>query len=176
MTTPEGRCFSPLDMARRKPRPPAAPVKPKPAAAPPAPAAQPEPEPRPVSAADAIRPGKLRKSERLRSFFEQGIRISRMHPEARLVALSLLGYANFQTGQIHARWRPTPEELSYATGLSTGQVHVQLQVLTTRGWLTEHTLTRGPRAGTRAWQLCVPAAVLQQIRDRATQTAAPPTD
>jgi len=164
MTTPSARCFSPLDMARRKPQPPAAPK--------PSRGAAPEAEPRPASAADAIRPGKLRKSERMRSMYEQGMRISRMLPEARLVGLTLLGYANFQTGQIHARWRPTAEQLSYATGLTVGQVLVQVQVLTSRGWLTEHTLTRGPRAGSVALQLFIPAAVLEQIRDRAVQATA----
>lgn len=154
---------TPADLARPKPTPSPTPAKPTTAPASPAPAD------RPVTAADAISPGRLRKSERLRSMFEQGIRISRMHSGARLTALSLLGYANFQTGLIHARWRPTPEELAYATGLTTGQVLVQLDVLTSRGWLTTRTLTRGPRTGSTALQLCIPAAVLQQIRDRATR-------
>ncbi|MDX5571011.1 hypothetical protein PYK79_57655, partial [Streptomyces sp. ID05-04B] len=138
----------------------------------PKPAAAPQAQRRPSGVADAIRPGKLRKSERLRSMFEHGMRISRMHPETRLVGLTLLGYANFQTGQIHARWRPTVEDLADATGLTAGRVLVQVEILTSRGWLTEHVLARGPRAGSRALLLCVPALVLEQLRDRAAQAAA----
>ncbi|MEV1063425.1 hypothetical protein [Streptomyces sp. NPDC050263] len=180
MTAPHGRCFSPLDMARRKPNPPAAPArKPTPAAAPPrtgprpaaAVPARPQPVDGMVTAADAVRQGKLRQGESFRTMLEQGVRISGMKPNTRLVALTLLGYANFRNGEIHARWRPTPEQLAIATGLTADQIGVQLAALTSRGWIHEFTLASGPRAGERCWQLGVPVAVLQQLRDRAARRA-----
>jgi hypothetical protein len=122
--------------------------------------------PRALSAADAIAPGKLTRSERLRPLYQQGIRSSRMLPEARLVGLTLLGYANFQTGLVHEKWRPTTDELAYATGLTSAQVLVQLEVLTQRGWMYIRTLKEGARAGTNVLQLCLPAAVLEDLRAR----------
>ncbi|MFF3891348.1 hypothetical protein [Streptomyces sp. NPDC001914] len=141
----------------------------------PAPAARPAPtqtppkqqrDRLPLTAAQAIAPGKLTRDERLRPLYTQGLRISRLHPEARLVALTLLGYANFHTGLIHEQWRPTPQELAYATGLTAGQVLVQLEVLTQRGWIYSRVLTQGKNAGTDVLQLCVPAAVLLHVRAR----------
>jgi hypothetical protein len=121
---------------------------------------------RPLTAADCIAPGKLNRSERLRPLYTQALRTSRLLPEARLVAHTLLGYANFATGLIHQQWRPTTEELAYATGLSTGQVLVQLEVLTQRGWMYTRALKEGRNAGTEVLQLCVPAAVLLDLRAR----------
>jgi hypothetical protein len=148
---------SPADLARRPaPKPPTRP----------GPETRMQAQPRPVRAADAIAPGKLTRTERLRPLYQQGIRTSRMLPEARLTALTLLGYANFQTGLVHEKWRPTTEELAEATGLSSARVLVQLEVLTQRGWLYARVLKEGPRAGTEVLQLCLPAAVLEYLRSR----------
>ncbi|WP_392967256.1 hypothetical protein [Streptomyces sp. LN245] len=121
---------------------------------------------RPLTAADSIAPGKLTRRERLRPLYTQGLRTSRLLPEARLTALTLLGYANFQTGLVHEQWRPTTDELAYATGLTAGQVLVQLEVLTQRGWMYIRTLKEGDRAGSSVLQLCIPAAVLEDLRAR----------
>ncbi|WP_326780403.1 helix-turn-helix domain-containing protein [Streptomyces longwoodensis] len=158
MTAPATHRPTPLDLARRTPAP--------------TPTEQPRRapyEPRTLTAEEALQPGRLSHKERLRQMLQHGMRISRMQPEARLVALTLLGYANFQTGRVHPRWQPTVEQLAEATGLSTGQVLVQLEVLTSRGWLQEHVLNQGPRAGTPVPQLCIPAWVLEQLRARAHQ-------
>ncbi|MFJ2007049.1 hypothetical protein [Streptomyces chartreusis] len=166
-TTP--RMPTPGDLARRQAPPRPAP--PASAAAPTKPTVQTRPTPRereqrPVTAADCIAPGVLRPGERMRSLYQQAMRTSRMQPEARLVALTLLGYANFKTGVLN-RHQPGTEQLAYATGLTNGQVLVQIEVLTQRGWLHLRTLTRGPREGQSVFQLCIPAFALQQLRDRA---------
>ncbi|MFF8485212.1 hypothetical protein [Streptomyces antibioticus] len=166
MSAPAAHRPTPADLARPRPKPPT--PTPKPAAS------RPSRPPRVdgmVTAADAVRQGQLHHGELLRQMFEQGIRISAMNANTRLVALTLLGYANFRTGEIHTRWRPAPEQLAIATGLSTDQIHVQLRVLTDRGWLTEFTLATGPRAGQPCWRLGIPMAVLQQLRDRAARHA-----
>ncbi|WP_330349619.1 hypothetical protein [Streptomyces sp. NBC_00582] len=167
MTAPATRP-TPAVFARRKPQPPAAPSAPAPR--PPRPTAaeapaEPQSQDRPLTAADAIRPGKIRKSEILRPLYERGLRTSRMLPEARLVGLTLLGYANFQSGVLHAEFRPTPEQLADATGLTPRQVLVQIEVLTSRGWLRERTIAKGPNQGVSVLQLCIPVAVLQLLRD-----------
>lgn len=97
--------------------------------------------------------------------YQQGMRISRMHPEARLTALTLLGYANFRTGLINKHLTGT-RELAHDTGLTEGQVLVQIEVLTQRGWLTRRVLDVGPRTGQQVLQLCIPTVVLQQLRGR----------
>ncbi|MFE1925839.1 hypothetical protein ACFW91_25110 [Streptomyces asoensis] len=167
------RIPSPADLAHRKPQPPATD---RPAAKRREPKAQAPSRPQPVdgmaTAADAVRQGRLHKGEAFRAFFEQGVRISNMTPHTRLTALTLLGYANFNSGEIHPRWRPGAEKLAIATGLTVDQVRVQLDILTSRGWLGEFALTSGPRAGQLCLQLGVPAAVLQQLRDRAGRRAA----
>jgi hypothetical protein len=129
------------------------------------PAAQPY-EPKKLTPEQSIAPGKFRSGERLRSMYTQGMRISRMLPETRLVGLTLLGYANFQTGLIHARWQPTPGQLADATGLAEDRVRVHLEVLRQRGWMVCRTLAEGPRAGDTVQQLTVPALVLEQMRAR----------
>lgn len=146
------RIPTPGDLARRAPTPAA-----QPPATPPAPA----------TVADLVAPGVLRPNEIFRQQFQQGIRISRMLPESRLTALTLLTYANYRTGLLN-KFAPSAEELSYATGLGKGQVLVQIEVLTQRGWLTHRTLGRGPRQGEAVLQLCIPALVLDQLRKRRT--------
>lgn len=154
---------TPADLVRRT----------TPAAVPPAMAGAPAaPKPGPLpSIVDLASPGLLNPREVLRQMFQQGIRISRMQPEARLVGLTLLTYANFRTGLLN-KHAPTPEQLAYATGLTEGQVLVQIQVLKQRGWLTERVLTVGPREGQAVFQLGIPGAVLHQLRNR---RATPPS-
>ncbi|MDX3217705.1 helix-turn-helix domain-containing protein [Streptomyces scabiei] len=124
---------------------------------------RPAPKP-PVTPAAAIQPGRLRGKERLRPTFHRGLRISRMHPEARLVALTLLGYAHHTTGVVFPRYQPTSEQLAEATGLTPGQVGVQIHVLTQRGWLGIRRIEQGADAGREGLRLTVPALVLEQIR------------
>ncbi|MGY1498588.1 hypothetical protein ACW4TU_18645 [Streptomyces sp. QTS52] len=168
--TARPRCFSPADMARapRTPlaarpagsaRPPTAePQSPQPA---PQPAAQ---EPRTPAVGDSIEPGRLRRDEHLRTLYSQAIRISRLLPNTRLVALTLLSYAHFNTGLIGARYQPTDDELAEATGLHADQVRGQVEILRQRGWCRARTITDGPRAGETALKLTVPALVLEQLR------------
>ncbi|MGW4300383.1 hypothetical protein ACWEHT_11460 [Streptomyces sp. NPDC004646] len=160
---------TPGDLARRTPAPAPAPRPartPRPVPAPSAATRPSTPEDRPA-AADMARPGLLRPDEKLRPCLQQGIRLSRMRPESRLLALTLLGYVNFRSG-LMLRHEPTPAELAAATGLTEGQVLVQLQILTQRGWLTRRHPTQGPRQDRMVYQLCVPQLILQQLRARDT--------
>ncbi|MDT7847244.1 hypothetical protein [Streptomyces justiciae] len=160
------RIPTPGDLARR----PALAVTPR---------VQASPAPRPEASASAVArlagPGQVRPGEVFRQMFQQGMRISRMQPHARLVGLTLLAYANYKTGLLN-KYEPNSKELSYATGLTEAQALVQLEVLAQRGWLTYRTLSRGPRQGREVMQLCVPALVLEQLRRRraaGTPTTAP---
>ncbi|MFF7259513.1 hypothetical protein ACFZCL_04355 [Streptomyces sp. NPDC008159] len=178
MTSP-ARCFSPADMAPRRTRP-NPPAQPAPAAAA-APGRQPEPAaahpaeaytPRTLTPAEALAPGRIGKRERFRNQFQHGLRRSCMHPHARLVALTLLGYANDKTGLLSPTYRPTVKQLADHTGLLPAQVQVQLQVLTQRGWLYSRPIAADPCAGTTGLCLAVPAGVLEQLRAaRAKETA-----
>ncbi|WP_405960569.1 helix-turn-helix domain-containing protein [Streptomyces sp. NBC_00024] len=122
------------------------------------------PAPKPPSPAESIAPGVLVGKERMRTMIERGMRISRLHPEARLVALTLLGYAHHKTGIVFPRFKPTPEQLAEATGLTVGQVSVQIHVLTQRGWLCTRRITQGHDTGRAALSLAIPALVLEQVR------------
>lgn len=154
MTAPAAPRFpTPGDLARRTP--PAASATP---AAPPAPAA-----PR---AEDALAPGKLNRKEHFRKFYLFGLRRSRMHAHARLVGHDLVWRAHHATGQVSPNMQVSSDELALATGLTPGQVDVALQVLHTRGWLNYRVIADGPRAGQRAMVLTIPAAVLEQVRNR----------
>ncbi|MFI5685860.1 hypothetical protein [Streptomyces sp. NPDC051636] len=150
---------TPADLARRAaaaPSPATRPADRTATSSPPAPA-------QPSAAATLTAPGRLYPNEVLRQAFQQSMRISRMNAESRLVALTLLGFANFRTGLLN-KYQPTSAQLAAATGLTEGQVLVQLEVLTQRGWLTQRALTTGPRKGQEVYQLCIPQAVLSQLR------------
>ena len=158
MTAPATpRIPTPGDLARRaapKPAPPRRETGPQPSAT-----TRP-----PLSAEDAIAPGALTTKEHFRKYFLFGLRGSRMHPHARLVGHDLMWRASHATGRISPNLQPTAETLAQATGLTTGQVDVALQVLHTRGWLHYRRLQEGPRAGQDAMVLAIPAAALEQIR------------
>ncbi|MFM9542278.1 LexA family transcriptional regulator [Streptomyces turgidiscabies] len=164
------RCFSPADMARRpappQPAPPVTASSTPEAAAPPAADASPAPSP-----GDSLIPGVLQRRERLRPLFQQAMRISRLLPNSRLVALTLLGYSHYESGLI--RRHPTTAELAYATGLTKDQVLTQVRILAQRGWLRTNRLPARACVGELAPQLCIPAPVLAQIRAR-THPALPP--
>ncbi|MDX3455089.1 hypothetical protein PV396_24630 [Streptomyces sp. ME02-8801-2C] len=165
-TASRARCFSPADMAARRPTPPTSAVPPAQAAAEAAaPAVTATPAPRPGS---SLTPGVLHRRERLRPMFQQAMRISRLLPNSRLVALTLLGYSHYETGLI--RRHPTTAELAYATGLTKAQVLTQVQILTQRGWLRTNPLPAPAGIGQLAPQLCIPAPVLNQIRSRTYHT------
>jgi hypothetical protein len=122
--------------------------------------------------AEAIAPGQLQADENLRSLLPRALRKSRMHPEARLVALTLLGYAHFKSGLVNNRNRPDIEQLAEDTGITTGQIQVQLHVLTQRGWLYTRLLTRGPHNGQPGLFLAIPSLLLEQTRaERAAYAA-----
>jgi hypothetical protein len=149
MTTPTAHRPNPGDLAARAAARPAAPT----------PAARPATAP-----AEAVAPVVLLPKERMRTVFLRGVRISRMHPEARLVALTLLGYSNFKTGLVSPRHRPSSEQLAEDTGLTAGQVQVQIQVLAQRGWLYTRRIAHGEYAGQLGLNLSVPAPVLDRVR------------
>ncbi|MGI3230594.1 hypothetical protein ACRJ4B_49920 [Streptomyces sp. GTA36] len=86
-------------------------------------------------AAEMIAPGTLLRGERFRPLFERGIHTSGMTPHTRLVALALLAFANGGTGDLPAERQPYLAGLVEATGLTTGQVVVQLRALEARGWI-----------------------------------------
>lgn len=139
-------------------------------------AGRPAPKPKTLTPAETVQPGRLQGKERLRPTFQRGLRISRMHPEARLVALTLLGYAHHTTGVIFPRYQPTPEQLAEDTGLTAGQVGVQIHVLTQRGWLGSRRIQQGADAGREGLRLTVPALVLEQVRAaRAAEQSEPNT-
>ena len=165
---------TPASLAHRPARP-APPAAPAPSRKAPSTAARPAEAytPRTLTPAEAIAPGRIGKRERFRNQFQHGVRVSHMHPHARLVALTLLGYANDKTGLLSPTYRPTVKQLADHTGLLPAQVQVQLHVLTQRGWLYSRPIAAGPRAGTTGLCLAVPAGVLEQLRAaRAKETSA----
>ncbi|MBL3669094.1 hypothetical protein JL475_24485 [Streptomyces sp. M2CJ-2] len=166
MTTPvTPRIPTPGDLARRpapKPGPPA-----RTAPAPSAPHAKAAPEQTAESrprAADAIAPGKLKSDEHFRKHYLFGLRFSGMHPHARLVGHDLMWRAVHATGRVSPKLQPSVEAISMATGLTTAQVDVALQVLRTRGWLYDRLVTEGPRSGGTAFELAIPAWALEKVR------------
>ncbi|WP_330339366.1 hypothetical protein [Streptomyces sp. NBC_00557] len=165
---------TPRDLAGRTPavlRPAAPAPRPVPTA-PPVQQAAPEPMPTAAEpkATDPTARGRLRKNEILRQVFQQGMRLSQMLPESRLLGLVLLGYADYRTGRT---WRHTPTvaELSSASGLNEARVQVHLEILFQRGWLTTYTPAVGAQKKELVYQLCVPQAVLEQLRARKARPA-----
>ncbi|MFD5656968.1 hypothetical protein [Streptomyces hirsutus] len=150
---------SPADLARRP--------GPKPAPTPSVPHAKTAPqqtsETRP-RAADAIAPGRLKSSEHFRKHYLFGLRFSTMPAHARLVGHDLLWRASHATGRIPPKLQPSIEAVSLATGLTTMQVGVALQILRTRGWLYDRPVTHGPRTGSTAFELTIPAFALERVR------------
>ncbi|AYD81648.1 helix-turn-helix DNA-binding domain protein [Streptomyces phage Kromp] len=146
---------------------PAAAAQPAPAPAPvpvPEPKPEPQPEPEPTTVVESIAPGKLKPGEVMRQLYQQAMRVSRMKPHSRLLALTLLGYADHRDGRL--TYEPTVAQLSYATGLTDGQVKTQLQILTDRGWLDRRKPRGGARSGRVVGRLLIPALVLAQLRNR----------
>ncbi len=156
---------SPADLARRQPSPRPAPVTP---ASPPAAAARQAPA---DDAADKVGANGLREGELMRVMYLRAMRSSRMLPESRLVALTLMGYADHRTGAL-SRYAPDPAQLSYATGLSVRQALLHVEILTQRGWLGTHKPSQGPRMGQDVLNLAIPPWLLKQIRDRPTGATA----
>jgi hypothetical protein len=161
------RIPTPGDIARRPAPTPTAPAVQRTTHRPPAPTAGAEPKlptrPR-LTAEEAIAPGQLKTEEHFRKFFLFGIRRSGLPPHARLVGHDLVWRASHATGRISPNLNPSSEVLANATGLTTGQVDVALQVLHTRGWLGYRVLQTGPRAGQSVFRLTIPAAALEDIR------------
>ncbi|MFD9306106.1 hypothetical protein ACFWCB_26215 [Streptomyces sp. NPDC060048] len=69
-----------------------------------------------------------------RGRFQQGIRISPMNPHTRLVALTLASLAS-DSGEIDKAMQPGLHGLAASTGLTAGQVAIQLRILESRRWL-----------------------------------------
>jgi hypothetical protein len=123
--------------------------------------------------ADNVAPAVLQPRERMHMLLTRGIRISRLHPGARLVALTLLGYANSKSGLITPKFRPSVDQLAEDTGLTALQIRAHIEVLTQRGWLYSRRITQGQHAGQLGLNLSVPAPVLDRVRaDRAAEQAA----
>jgi hypothetical protein len=150
---------SPADLARRAAQP-----KPGPRPAPPA-AAAPQLGPLPA-AEEAFAPGVLDAGagERFKPTYHWGLILSGMRPESRLLAYTLLWYAHHRTGRIAPHLKPSREQLATATGLSTAQVGVQLEILRSRGWLRLSPVTEGPRRGQDRYDLTIPSLYLERIR------------
>ncbi len=168
MTTPmTSRIPTPGDLARRPAPKLTAPATHRTPQQPVAPAAADKPRlptrPR-LTAEDAIAPGQLKTEEHFRKFFLFGLRRSGMPPHARLVGHDLVWRASHATGRISPNLNPSSAVLALATGLTTGQVEVALQVLHTRGWLQYRVLQSGPREGQSVPRLTIPAAALEDIR------------
>ncbi|MER7930523.1 hypothetical protein ABTY96_46695 [Streptomyces sp. NPDC096057] len=166
---PTPRPASPANMPHRAPAPAPPRVQTHPVETPPArdastPAVS---GPNRGPAEEAIAPGRLTKAEHFRKYFLFGLRDSRMHSHARLVGHDLMWRASHSTGRISPNMFPRLEALAQATGLTTGQVEVALAILASRGWITSRVLQEGPRAGSPAFTLTIPAAALQRIRDHA---------
>lgn len=176
MTDQTSRVPTPGDLARRRPPKPTAPTVPAAAPARPEPAVQHDrPTDTPPAAPparvrltpeQAIAPGELAKKEHFRKYFLFGMRASGMHPHARLVGHDLMWRASHATGRLSPNLQPSTEVLALATGLTTGQVRVALQVLRTRGWLYYRPLQSGPRTGRQVMHLAIPAGELARIRAR----------
>lgn len=159
MSAPPGYRPTPADLARQQ-------FAPRPASDAPAP----PPTVAAVRRAPAEGANGLREGELMRSMYLRGMRISRLLPESRLIALTLMGYADYRTGVL-SRFAPDTEQLSYATGLNPRQARLHVEILTQRGWLGSHRLTQGPRTGQVVLHLGVPPWVLKQLRDHPAGTA-----
>jgi hypothetical protein len=70
-----------------------------------------------------------------RARFEAGIRRSTLHRNARLLALTLASYADWETGVIPDLDHPSLNRLSYATALSASNIRVSLHCLVDNGWI-----------------------------------------
>ncbi|MEV0441855.1 hypothetical protein AB0I84_06090 [Streptomyces spectabilis] len=133
---------------------------PAPATAAPAPAADGR-----ASAEAALTPGKLQPGENFRSVYRRAMFMSGLRPEARLVAHTLVWYANHLNGHISPNHQPSLERLAADTGLTPGRVKVQTQILWQRGWLRRRPILEGPRKGRIRISLTVPAVYLERVRD-----------
>jgi hypothetical protein len=117
----------------------------------------------------ALDPDTLHPGEALRPYYHQAIRISGMHPNSRLTALTMLGYAHHKTGLV-SRHLHSDEQLAGDTALSLAQVRVHLEILRQRGWLELRTLSRGDRVGQQVWQVRIPGPLLQRVRAQRNAT------
>ncbi|MCY0921869.1 MULTISPECIES: hypothetical protein [unclassified Streptomyces] len=89
-----------------------------------------------------------------RAAFEQGIRTSGMTPHTRLVALTLCTFASL-SGDISRDDQPGLHGLVASTGLTAGQVAVQIRILEERGWVARLHGT-GHKYETAVLRLAVP--------------------
>lgn len=114
-------------------------------------------------AAEMIAPGGLLRGERFRPLFERGIHASGMVPHARLVALALLAFANGGTGDLPLERQPYLAGLVDATGLTSGQVVVQLRALESRGWVRRDS-SRSARYEEARLRPVIPRHALERLR------------
>lgn len=117
-----------------------------------------------LSAEESIAPGKLTRDEHFRKFWVFAVRRSSLPSSSRLIAHDLVWRAGHANGRISPNMRPDREYLALATGLTTAQVDVAVNTLTSRGWITHRPITTGPRAGGHQWVLTIPAAALEDVR------------
>lgn len=166
MTTPTRRPVpTPGDLARRSDQPPAprAPSKGGDAHTDPSAVAA-QPPARTLTAEEAIAPGRLAPSERFKPTYQRGLLLSGMLPETRLMAFTLLWYSHHRSGRISPNFQPSREQLAADTGMDTGRVGVQIEILRQRGWLRLTPIAEGPRTGRPRFELAIPALYLERIR------------
>lgn len=137
---------SPADLAARA-RPATAPAKPKPA-----------------TPADSLAPARLEPDEPFKTMYQRGLILSGMLPEARLVAHTLLMYANHRTGRVSPNFQPSSEQLAADTGLAAARIGGQLEILRQRGWLKLTSIAEGPRIGRPRFDLTIPSLYIERIR------------
>lgn len=124
--------------------------------------------------ANPLAPARLQAGERFKTVYQRGLLLSGMLPEARLVAHTLLMYANHRTGRISPNFQPSRDQLVEDTGLEAARIGVQLEILRQRGWLTLTPIAEGPRVGQPRFDLTVPSLYMARIRGpRRTDRASP---
>lgn len=165
---------SPADMPRHPVPHPAA----RPAASPTGFTARPASAPARSGAGGAqaaIAPGVLNRDEMFRSLYRRGIFLSGMTPEARLLAHTLVWYANHLNGHISPNQQPSADQLAKDTGLSPERIKVLLEVMWQRGWLQRRPILQGPRKGRHRTALTIPALYLERVREARAEARAKST-
>ncbi|OQQ16098.1 hypothetical protein B0675_02085 [Streptomyces sp. M41(2017)] len=114
--------------------------------------------------ANPLAPARMKSGERFKALYQRGLQMSGMLPEARLVAHTLLMYANHRTGRISPNFQPSREQLAEDTGLDPARIGVQIEVLRQRGWLALTTIAEGPRTGQSRFDMTIPSLYIERIR------------
>ncbi|WP_202236583.1 hypothetical protein [Actinacidiphila reveromycinica] len=87
----------------------------------------------------------LAANQPFRRRYEHAVRLSRLEPRARLVALTVAAHADYQTGAIPASASVGVDALSRACGLTAMATRVHLHALCADGWMQRTEIGRGTR-------------------------------